>query len=199
MDPSQTFVHRLAENRDRILAIAARYSARDVRVFGSVARGEAHVGSEVDLFVRMEPDRSLLNVGGFQVEVEELLGCRVDVVTDYRQKTPLSPSRVGRILKSMRHLSTDLPRSLGCRAHPRRQASEGTAHRHQWARHVHDPSLGVRRENTRHRPGRARPHSSRRLDEERRPNAASRFTRVARSRLGSAQEERISTQPRFSR
>jgi uncharacterized protein len=90
VESSDTFARRLAENRDRILAIAARYGARDVRVFGSVARGNADVASDLDLFVRMEPGRSLLDLGGFQVEVEELLGCHVDVVTDYGQTSPFA-------------------------------------------------------------------------------------------------------------
>jgi predicted nucleotidyltransferase len=72
------------------LAIAARYGARDVRVFGSAARGDADAAGDLDLFVRLEPGRSLLDLGGFQVDVEELLGCRVDVATDYGQASPFA-------------------------------------------------------------------------------------------------------------
>lgn len=71
----------LTEKREEILRICARYGARNVRVFGSVARGEAHAQSDVDFLVEMEPGRSLLDLGGLQYELEELLGCRVDVVT----------------------------------------------------------------------------------------------------------------------
>lgn len=67
--------------RDEILRIAAKHGARNVRVFGSVARGEADQASDVDFLVEMESGRSLLDLGGLQVELESLLGCRVDVVT----------------------------------------------------------------------------------------------------------------------
>jgi len=72
----------IKEKRAEILRIAARLGARDVRVFGSVARNEADAGSDVDFLVDMEPGRSLLDLGGLQMELEALLGCRVDVVTD---------------------------------------------------------------------------------------------------------------------
>jgi len=72
----------IKEKRAEILRIASRLGARDVRVFGSVARKEADAGSDVDFLVDMEPGRSLLDVGGLQMELEALLGCRVDVVTE---------------------------------------------------------------------------------------------------------------------
>ena len=72
----------IKEKRAEILRIASRLGARDVRVFGSVARKEADAGSDVDFLVDMEPGRSLLDVGGLQMELESLLGCRVDVVTE---------------------------------------------------------------------------------------------------------------------
>jgi len=67
--------------RDDILRVAAQHGARNVRVFGSVARGEADDASDVDFLVEMEPGRSLLDLGGLQVDFESLLGRRVDVVT----------------------------------------------------------------------------------------------------------------------
>jgi predicted nucleotidyltransferase len=67
--------------REEILRAAAQHGARNVRVFGSVARGEADESSDVDFLVDMEPGRSLLDLGGLQVEFESLLGRRVDVVT----------------------------------------------------------------------------------------------------------------------
>lgn len=70
------------EKRAEILRIASRYGARDVRVFGSVARGEAGRESDVDFLVELEAGRSLLDLGGLQMELEELLGCKVDVVTE---------------------------------------------------------------------------------------------------------------------
>jgi hypothetical protein len=67
--------------RDEILRVAAQHGARNVRVFGSVARGEADEASDVDFLVDMEPGRSLLDLGSLQVDFESLLGRRVDVVT----------------------------------------------------------------------------------------------------------------------
>lgn len=69
------------EKRGEILRVAARYGAHDVRVFGSVARGEDDRESDVDFLVELEARRSLLDLGGLQMELEDLLGCRVDVVT----------------------------------------------------------------------------------------------------------------------
>ena len=76
-------VARLVEQkREEILRIAERYGARRVRVFGSAARGEADERSDVDLLVEMEPGRSLLDMGGLLMELRELLGREVDVVTE---------------------------------------------------------------------------------------------------------------------
>jgi len=72
----------LKEKREEILRTAARYGARNVRVFGSLARGEADEQSDIDLLVELEPGRSLFDLGGRQFELERLLGCRVDVVTE---------------------------------------------------------------------------------------------------------------------
>jgi predicted nucleotidyltransferase len=69
------------EKREEILLIASRYGVHDVRVFGSVARGEDDSESDVDFLVELETGRSLLDLGGLQMELEALLGCRVDVVT----------------------------------------------------------------------------------------------------------------------
>lgn len=78
MNLSELFTHK----RDDILRIAARYGARNVRIFGSVARGEARPDSDVDVLVDMEPGRGLLDLGGLLMDLQELLGCRVDVVTE---------------------------------------------------------------------------------------------------------------------
>ncbi len=71
----------LEEKRGEILRIASEHGAREVRVFGSVARGEADRESDIDFLVELEPGRSLLDLGGLQMELESLLGRRVDVVT----------------------------------------------------------------------------------------------------------------------
>ena len=72
----------LKKNREEILRIAARHGARNVRVFGSVARGETDEASDLDFLVEMEPGRSLFDLGGLQAELEAFLGCPVDVVTE---------------------------------------------------------------------------------------------------------------------
>ena len=72
----------LKEKRKDILSIAAKYGARNVRIFGSLARGEADERSDIDFLVEMEPGRSLLDLGGLQAELEALFGCPVDVVTE---------------------------------------------------------------------------------------------------------------------
>jgi uncharacterized protein len=72
----------IRRNRDAILEIAARYGARDVRIFGSVARGDVTDDSDLDLVVRFEPGRSLFDHGGLIVDLEELLGVKVDVISE---------------------------------------------------------------------------------------------------------------------
>jgi len=72
----------LRAKRGEILRIAAKRGARNVRIFGSAARGEADERSDVDVLVDMEPGRSLLDLAGVLVDLEELLGCKVDVVTE---------------------------------------------------------------------------------------------------------------------
>lgn len=68
--------------RNDILTIAAHHGARNVRVFGSVARGEARPDSDVDILVDMEPGRSLFDLGGLLYDLQTLLGVDVDVVTE---------------------------------------------------------------------------------------------------------------------
>jgi predicted nucleotidyltransferase len=72
----------LMAKREDILRTAAEYGAYNVRLFGSVARGEADSKSDIDLLVDMEPGRSLFDLGGLLTDLEELLGCNVDVVTE---------------------------------------------------------------------------------------------------------------------
>jgi len=72
----------LGPRRQEILSVARRYGARNVRVFGSVARGEAHSGSDIDFLVDLEPGRSLFDLGGLLFDLQELLGVEVDVVTE---------------------------------------------------------------------------------------------------------------------
>lgn len=72
----------IARLRAEILQLASKYGARDVRVFGSVARGEADENSDIDFLVTFEPGRSLFDHGGLLMELQELLGRRVDVATE---------------------------------------------------------------------------------------------------------------------
>lgn len=72
----------LKEKRVEIVQIAHKHGAGHVRVFGSVAKGEAQPGSGVDLLVEMEPGRSLLDMIAIKQDLEDLLGRKVDVVTE---------------------------------------------------------------------------------------------------------------------
>lgn len=72
----------LHDKRDEILAIAARHGASNVRVFGSVARHEARPDSDIDMLVELEPGRTLLDHAGLIIDLESLLGCKVDVATE---------------------------------------------------------------------------------------------------------------------
>lgn len=72
----------LKSKRDEILRIAARHGASNVRVFGSVARGEAGVESDVDFLVEMDRGRSLLDRAALMLDLEQALGRRVDVANE---------------------------------------------------------------------------------------------------------------------
>lgn len=71
----------LAVHRDEVLRVAAMHRACDVRVFGSVARGEDRPGSDLDLLVSFAPEASLYDVVGLTDALQELLGVSVDVVS----------------------------------------------------------------------------------------------------------------------
>lgn len=75
-------LRQLRERRAEILAVAARYGASNLRVFGSVARGEADADSDIDFLVELEPGRSLLDLGGLLMDLQQLLDTRVDVGTE---------------------------------------------------------------------------------------------------------------------
>lgn len=72
----------LKEKREEILKIAAKHGAHNVRVFGSVARGEADEESDIDLLVEMEAGRSLLDHAALWLDLQKLLGRKVDVVSE---------------------------------------------------------------------------------------------------------------------
>lgn len=75
-------VEILEHFRETIKAIALRYGASNLRVFGSFARGEGREDSDLDLLVDMDQDRSLLDTVGLVQDLSEALGRRVDVVTE---------------------------------------------------------------------------------------------------------------------
>ena len=72
----------IRNRREEITSVAVRDGAYDVRIFGSVARGDATQGSDLDLLVRFEPDRSLMDHGMLVEELQTLLGIRIDVVSE---------------------------------------------------------------------------------------------------------------------
>lgn len=72
----------ILNRRHEIIAVAERYGATDVRIFGSVARGESTEDSDLDLIVCFEPGRSLFDHGGLLMDLQDLLGVKVDVISE---------------------------------------------------------------------------------------------------------------------
>ncbi len=72
----------LRKNSERIKKIAKKHGAGNVRVFGSISRGEEGPDSDIDFLVDFEADRSLFDLVGLKLELEELLGYNVDLVTE---------------------------------------------------------------------------------------------------------------------
>jgi len=75
-------IEQIRLKRDDILRLASEYGLRNIRVFGSVARGEAGPSSDIDVLVDVDENRSLLDLGGFQMDLQDLLGASVGVVTE---------------------------------------------------------------------------------------------------------------------
>jgi predicted nucleotidyltransferase len=72
----------LKTKREDVLRIAQKRGVSRIRVFGSVARGDARPESDIDFLFEMEPGRSLLDLGGLVSDLQELFGRQVDVVTE---------------------------------------------------------------------------------------------------------------------
>lgn len=79
----------LRSKRAKILQIAARHGAREVRVFGSVVRGTARRGSDIDFLVKMEEGRSLLDHAALILDLERLLKRSVDVASERGLRQPV--------------------------------------------------------------------------------------------------------------
>ncbi len=89
----------LEQRRDEILDLARRHGANNLRIFGSVARGEVEA-TDIDFLVEMGPGRSFLDLVGLWQDLEDLLGCKVDVISE----GGLSPYLRDRILSEVRPL-----------------------------------------------------------------------------------------------
>ncbi|MBU2622153.1 MAG: nucleotidyltransferase family protein [Proteobacteria bacterium] len=72
----------LKEKRQAVMALVAKHGAQNPRIFGSVARGESGPESDIDLLVKMEEGRSLLDLSALILDLRELLGVKVDVVPE---------------------------------------------------------------------------------------------------------------------
>jgi predicted nucleotidyltransferase len=72
----------IQDKKEQILALAAKYGASNLRVFGSVANGTANENSDVDILVDLEKGRSLFDLGGLLMDLQQLLNRKVDVVTE---------------------------------------------------------------------------------------------------------------------
>ncbi len=85
-------LQKIKENRDKILTIANKHGARNVRIIGSYARGEAGPASDLDLLVNMEDGRSLMDHAALIIDLESLLDIKVEVASErgigerYRKK-----------------------------------------------------------------------------------------------------------------
>ena len=75
-------LEQIKKKRSEIKKISVLHGVHNLRVFGSVARGTATPSSDLDLLVSLEKNRSLLDLGGFMMDLQSLLGCKVDVVTE---------------------------------------------------------------------------------------------------------------------
>jgi predicted nucleotidyltransferase len=92
MPPTLESLHR---RRSELLTLAAQYGVRAIRVFGSVARGDADAQSDVDFLVEFEPGRSLFDQADLLIAFEDFLGMSVDVATE----TALRPRVRERVLR----------------------------------------------------------------------------------------------------
>jgi uncharacterized protein len=74
-------LEQVTSRRAEILRLAERYHTSEIKVFGSVVRGEARPDSDIDFVITPGPSCTLFDLGGLHEDLEEMLGCAVDVVT----------------------------------------------------------------------------------------------------------------------
>jgi uncharacterized protein len=79
-------LEELRARRDEILEIAARYGVSNIRVFGSVARGDTNDPGDVDFLVDIEKGRSLFDLGEFYADLQDLLGCQIHLGTKIKPR-----------------------------------------------------------------------------------------------------------------
>ncbi len=89
---SMTLREIIEARRDAILRLAAEHGATEIRLIGSVARGEERPDSDVDFLVRWAPDTSLVDHAALMLELEQLLGCKVDLASEGWIKPQLRPA-----------------------------------------------------------------------------------------------------------
>lgn len=75
----------LRTRRDEILAVARQHGASNVRVFGSVARGDATPSSDIDFLVSFQPGSSIFDQVALWLDLQDLLGCQIDLLTDHAE------------------------------------------------------------------------------------------------------------------
>jgi len=88
-------LQNLLTHKKEIIKLANTHGASNLRVFGSIARGEADQKSDVDLIVDLKKDSTLLNLGALLMDLEDLLHCKVDLVTE----KALNPRIKDKVLK----------------------------------------------------------------------------------------------------
>lgn len=86
----------IKSKRDQILSIIREHGANNARIFGSTVRGEDDSSSDLDILIQLSPGRSLLDIIAIKQDLEDLLGCKVDVITE----ASLSPYLKDEILKT---------------------------------------------------------------------------------------------------
>ena len=91
IEATMTALEFIGTKRGEIIALAQRHGATDIRVFGSAARGEDGPSSDIGFLVKLEPGRSLLDLGALLMALKALLGREVDVVTEQGLRPRLRP------------------------------------------------------------------------------------------------------------